>query len=307
MLEIVLFILKTAGIILVVVLGILIAAAFSVLFVPARYRGSFSVPDMGEDGKKAISVKFRAVWFLRLVRVYITCEGKFGVKVKVLFFTLVDTAREQSGKSEKKRKKKKKRKEENGSFKEERQSAVQTGEAVCPEMNEKEETLRKNGGGTETEDTKEKKREGNGKKTGKFQFSNILQTIRNFCDKLRGIKEKAERIETLWVSEHAVNSRSLIGRQLLYLFRHTKPKNLSGYLRFGFDDPSTTGYAMAVYGILYPVWSPKLSLEPDFEKQVFDCHILVKGKIRAWHFAKAALAVFLSKDVRRVIKDVRDF
>ena len=111
-------------------------------------------------------------------------------------------------------------------------------------------------------------------------ISRILQTIRNFCDKLRGIKEKLEKIEALWISDHMVSSRSLLGKQLLYLIRHTEPKNLSGYLRFGFDDPSTTGYAMALYGILYPIWSPKLSVEPDFERQILDCHILIKGKIR---------------------------
>lgn len=288
MLEIVLLILKTAGIILVAVLGILITMLCSVLFVPVRYRGDFSVSDMEEGGKKAISVKLRAVWFLRLVRVHITCEEKFRVKVKVLFFTLMDTAKEKR----KGRRRKGKRDGENHGE-----------EKNGPER--KEQT-----GGSEEEEavaaTEEKESETDRKRGTEARISNILQTIRNFCDKLKGIRKKAERVETLWESEQAVNSRSLVGRQLLYLLRYTRPKKLSGYLQFGFDDPSTTGYAMAVYGILYPVWSPELSLEPDFEKQVLRCHILVKGRIRAWHPAKAASAVFFSKDVRRVIKDIRD-
>lgn len=288
MLEIVLLILKTAGIILVAVLGILITMLCFVLFVPVRYRGDFSVSDMEEDGKKAISVKLRAVWFLRLVRVHITCEEKFRVKVKVLFFTLMDTAKE-------KRKGRRRRGKRDG----ENHGEEKNG----PER--KEQT-----GGPEEEEavaaTEEKESETDRKRGTEARISNILQTIRNFCDKLKGIRKKTERVETLWESEQAVNSRSLVGRQLLYLLRHTRPKKLSGYLQFGFDDPSTTGYAMAVYGILYPVWSPGLSLEPDFEKQVLRCHILVKGRIRAWHPAKAASAVFFSKDVRRVIKDIRD-
>ena len=136
-------------------------------------------------------------------------------------------------------------------------------------------------------------------------ISRILQTIRNFCDKLRGIKEKLEKIEALWISDHMVSSRSLLGKQLLYLIRQKEKKNLSGYLRFGFDDPSTTGYAMALYGILYPIWSPKLSVEPDFERQILDCHILIKGKIRVWHFMRVVLRMVLSGDVRRVIKEVK--
>lgn len=305
MLEIVLFILKIAGIILVSVLGILITVACSVLFVPVRYRGDFSVSDLEDGGKKEIGVKFRAAWFLRFVRVHITFEEKFRVRVKVLFFTLMDTAKGKREKPEKKEKRKKKYEAEDGGSEGKIQSTDKSGEtfsseSASPENAEPEEAFSK-------DDAGEEKRSGSkGKKTGESLISNILQTIRNFCDKLRKIKEKAEKAEKLWKAEHTVNSRRLFKRLFLYLLKHTKPKSLSGYLRFGFDDPSVTGYAMAVYGVLYPVWNPKLSLEPDFEKQVLDSHILIKGKIRVWHFAKAALAIFFSKDVRRVIKEVKE-
>ncbi len=300
MLEIVLFILKIAGIILVSVLGILITVACSVLFVPVRYRGDFFVSDLEDCGKKEIGVKLRAAWFLRFVRVHITFEEKFRVRVKVLFFTLMDTAKRKREKPEKKEKRKKKYEAEDGGSEGKVQSTDKSGETVSPENAEPEEAFL-------GDDVGEENRSGSkGKKTGESLISNILQTIRNFCDKLRKIKEKAEKAEKLWKAEHTVNSRRLLKRQFLYLLKHTKPKSLSGYLRFGFDDPSATGYAMAVYGMLYPVWNPKLSLEPDFEKQVLDSHILIKGKIRVWHFAKAALAIFFSKDVRRVIKEVKE-
>lgn len=353
MLEILLLILRIAGIIFVSVLGILIVVICFALFVPVRYRGDFSVSD-GENGeKKKVCAVLRATWFLRFVRVYVTFEETVRLRVKVLFFTFLDTAKEKKDKgSNRGRKKVKSRREKDakeapeiedsrkapdaeqakaadgnsggreitaaGEFDTEETTAAE--ETVKEEETEvrepgMEETVaagksdaEERAGGEKVSETGER---GTGRKSKKQDedsdgiISRILQTIRNFCDKLRGIKEKAEKIEALWISDHMVSSRSLLGKQLLYLIRHTKPKNLSGYLRFGFDDPSTTGYAMALYGILYPIWSPKLSVEPDFERQILDCHILIKGKIRVWHFVRVVLRMVLSGDVRRVIKEVK--
>lgn len=292
MLEIVFLILKIAGIIFVSVLGILIVVVCFALFVPVRYRGDFSAADTDVSEKKTVSAKFRATWLLYLVRVYISYEETARVRVKLLFFTLMDTAKEKKAKRRKKEREKKEDREE-----EDAESTPEEKRENGAEQQEPEDD------GTDEKERRPKKE----KKNIKTIISNILQTIRDFCDKLKGIKEKAEKIEELWISDHMVKSRSLLGKQLAYLLKHTKPGKLEGYIRFGFDDPSTTGYAMAVYGILYPIWSPKLDLYPDFEKQVLDCHIVIKGKIRVWHFVRAALRLILSKDVRRVIKDIRKF
>lgn len=354
MLEIVLLILKIAGIILVSFLGILIVVICFALFVPVRYRGDFLVSDAEDGKKKKVDVSLRAVWLLRLVRVYVTCEKAVRVRVKLLFFTLMDTARERKDKTPKKERGEKTGRrteapETCGEDKEERgetgpendtaQSKAAGGNSgadektpeTCGEDKEAREetgpesdtaqakaTGENSGAGREAAETGGEETAGSENKTVRRKsqkqdeakdgiISRILQTVRNFCDKLRGIKEKVERAETLLASDHMVNSRNLLGRQLVYLIRHTKPKRLSGYLRFGFADPAVTGYAMAVYGILLPIWSPKLSVEPDFEKQLLDCHILLKGKIRVWHFVRVALRMFFSGDVRRVIKDIRKF
>ena len=311
MLEIVLLILKIAGIILVSVLGILLVGLCCVLFVPVRYLGDFSVADAEGGAKKEISAMFRVTWLLRLIRVYVSYEESFRVRVKLLFFTLMDTAKEK--KVRKKKKPEKKNKNEKPEEVESDEAAVVKAEiSKEPNVSDEDNKSRKGpedepeqeneGGRTQKKSTDKKSEE---KKGIKKRISNILQTIRNFCDKLKRIKEKTEEIKALWISDHMISSRDLLWKQLLYLLKHTKPKNLKGYLRFGFEDPSTTGYIMAVYGILYSVWSPKLSVEPDFEKQILNCHIRIKGKIRACHFLKAGIRILISKDVRHVIKDIK--
>lgn len=320
MLEIVLLILKIAGVIFVSVLGILIVLISIALFVPVRYRGDFLVSDKEDSEKGAVIAKARATWLLRFVRVYVTYEETPRLRLKLLFFTLMDTAEEKKVKRAENKKGKKKKDRAKQDTRETTENGEEDGrtkkEGISgksdegPGIEDKEEAAAKEDspeepGGESAKQKKESARKE--KRTIKTGIYNILQTIRNFCDKLRGIKEEAEKIEKLWTSGHMAAARILSGRQLRYLLKHTKPRKLSGYLRFGFEDPSTTGYAMAAYGILYPIWNPKLSVEPDFEKQVLDCHILLKGKVRVWHFVRAALRMFLSRDVRRVIKDVRKF
>lgn len=270
MLEIILFILKIAGIILVSVLGILIVLIGLALLFSVRYKGDFSVSDGGEGEEKKI-------------------ETRICMRVKYLFFTLWDTEKGKDKKSKKRERKGKQRKErrngrtENSSSGREEQNGGPM-EDVSGEPDERKDTSSSDSG-----------------------KGNILQTIRNFCDKLKRTKDKAEQAEELWVSDHMVKSRALLGKELVYLLKHAKPKKLSGYLRFGFEDPSITGYVMALYGILYPIWNPKLSMEPDFERQVLDCHVLINGKVRVWHLVRVALRLFLSRDVRRVIADVKKF
>ncbi len=323
MLEIVLFILKIIGIILAVLLGILIVAVCALLFIPVRYWGEFSVADAEASEKKKAAADIRVTWLFHFVRVLISYKDTARVRVKVLFFTLLDTAKE----------KKAGKKKQKG-------TSLKTTENAKTDITEKEKTENKETGKTESEKAESKEADKAGKentenegtdkterrdtenpedtekgketddarrkKPGlKERISNILYTIRNFCDKLREIKEKKDKVTELWMSEHMVKSRSLLGRELLYLLKHTKPRHLEGVLAFGFADPSTTGYAMALYGILYPVWNPKLIVEPDFEKEKLNCQIKLKGKIRAFHFLKTALRLLLSKDVRKVIRDCK--
>lgn len=346
MLEIVLFILKTAGIIVASILGILIVLAASVLFVPVRYGGEFSASDAEDGEKKTVCAKCRATWLLCLVRVYAVYEETFRVRVKLLFFTLLDTAKERKEKRERKGKRgKEKKREKTGSAArdfENAEEAADAGETQAEDLAGKSggdgkaakeasysaktsvgEKARAEENGTDSlkaaeraEQDGARRRPNKEKKTKKSQNFNILQTIRDFCGrmtteikKMKGkaerIKEKAEEIGAFWKSPHVERARGLVWKELRYLLRHTKPRKIAGHVRFGFDDPSLTGYAMAVYGILYPIWLPKLSVEPDFEKEKLDCRVEMRGKVRVWHLAWAALRLFLSKDVRRAVRDGR--
>jgi len=305
MIEIALFILKGIGIILAVILGILLVVLCLTLFVPVRYRSEVSVSDKEEGAeKKKIRAHFYGTWLLHLVRLAVSYEESVRIQAKVLFFTVFDTAR-----PEKQSRKKKRRKKKQEEKPEEKQTEREDTEDLSDDVTEDlpADTVAEDMP-ADSEKSPEENAEENREKPKfnlKQRISDILYTIRNFCDKLKEIREKGDAVKELWLSDHMRKSRSLLGKQLRYLLKHTKPRKLKGYLEFGFKDPAATGYAMALYGILSSVWNPDITVKPDFEKQVLSCNIMIKGKIRVCHFIRAALRLLLSKDVRHVIRDIK--
>ena len=104
-----LLILKIAGIILAVLLGIVLAAAAAVLFVPVRYAADAQYDK--NSGKKPV-LHVRVTWLLHLFRFFMEFDEDFKMRAQVLFFSLYDSERtiepetkEQKGKKSKKKQK----------------------------------------------------------------------------------------------------------------------------------------------------------------------------------------------------------
>ena len=76
-------ILKVIGVILLVILGLILAAVLLILFVPVRYRADVSFEGK-PDGEAAVS------WLLHLVRIRVSYHEHADVSGRVLWFKLFD-------------------------------------------------------------------------------------------------------------------------------------------------------------------------------------------------------------------------
>lgn len=83
-----LLVLKIAGIILAVLLGIVLAAAAAVLFVPVRYAADAQYDK--NSGKKPV-LHVRVTWLLHLFRFFMEYDEGFKMRAQVLFFSLYDS------------------------------------------------------------------------------------------------------------------------------------------------------------------------------------------------------------------------
>lgn len=80
------------------------------------------------------------------------------------------------------------------------------------------------------------------------------------------------------------------------------PRKISGRVRFGFDDPATTGQILTYISPFYGLYAKTLKLEPIFEEKVLDGELHVKGHIRAATLLWIVIRVVLNKNFRVLLK-----
>ncbi len=94
-----------------------------------------------------------------------------------------------------------------------------------------------------------------------------------------------------------------LGRML----RSLRPRQVSGNLYFSAGSPDTTGYCMALYGMLFPILGNHLVVTPDFESDSFVLtgELYLKGRMRASVFLYHIVRVLLDRRLYSRIKKIK--
>jgi hypothetical protein len=83
------------------------------------------------------------------------------------------------------------------------------------------------------------------------------------------------------------------------------PRKLRADIHFGFDDPAMTGQVLAIASMFYALYYECVDLEPDFENEVLEGTIYMKGKIRLLYFVsfvlKTGVDVWFNKEIKTFI------
>lgn len=328
-----LLVLKIAGIILAVLLGIVLAAAAAVLFVPVRYAADAQYDK--NSGKKPV-LHVRVTWLLHLFRFFMEYNEGFKMRAQVLFFPLYDSERpiepeikEQKEKASKKKQKAGKRTvfdeqpqksgvqaQETGSKTEAEQTAEENpdeSEAVCsPEqidIQERKKTAKKKSRASRKKPSLAEKfkrfveRIKQACRRIKAFFIRIAQTIRGIFDKSVSLKETVqEKITHLSEMLHDEENRELVHflwEQLKRLLQKIRPKKYRLRIRYGFEDSETTGWLAVRLAVLYGLLGLDIELIPDFEESVFEGECMIKGKIRLAGILMIAGKVYFNRLVQK--------
>ena len=105
-------------------------------------------------------------------------------------------------------------------------------------------------------------------------------------------------------TKHAVG---LTLRFVGWLLKHILPRRGSGYIRYGFEDPSLTGRVLAAVAATVPLHKNEIAVQPDFTEAVFECDAVLKGKIVLGLILVKAVALILKKDVLFVIRNYKQY
>ena len=331
--EIVLFILKTAGVILLVILGIFLLAAALLLFVPVRYRAEGNLP---EEGKPQASVRF--TWLLHLLSLRVEYEGGLKMTLRLAGARIHPEKWRRRGKEERLQAEVEAEVRDAGNMPEKTEEAAiqkkeepQNGQerALGQNMSGKKEAQRK-----EAEKQPEpsqgiperQEREVSSEAAEKSPGGRIGEWLRSWCEKLRSltesVRERGRAAEDLLERAGRIRGRLSYYRELLMrdssqetlrmiwehlkkLMMHAKPKKLSANLTVGSEDPAVTGKLLAVYGILYPWVGDSLHIFPDFERERLCGDFSAEGRVRACVALYHILRVVLDKKTWTLIRQLK--
>lgn len=133
-------------------------------------------------------------------------------------------------------------------------------------------------------------------------LQNIRYTITGICDKIKDIVNNIQYYLKILRSDTFRRAWSVCAGEALSLLRSILPGKLSGRLVVGTGDPAGTGQVLALYGILYPFIGGRIEVTPDFERQILEGELMIKGKITVFRALKTAWRIYFNRDLRRLIK-----
>ncbi len=323
-------ILKIVGILVLVLAGLFLVMLYSMLFVAASYRIQVKVKD-------TFRAEMLAGWLFRAVTIRCSLDsaGDWEKKLQVRLFgflVLGDKKKKRKGLLGRWRRRRRKQK----AREEEKMQEKVSEEPTEPLEEVAEETYAKREAKTEAEDKlseedvlaasdkiteeepktrtqhtsasdkKKNKSSGIVKKLQKIErairrkIKNIRRKITSIKDNIKRIKARKEELLAFWQAEEHRRARSSVYRELRYLWRKLRPKKIKGKVLFGFEDPSVTGLCMGGVGIMRAWYQSQLDIVPDFEHQVLEADVLIKGKVRFYVLMAVLWRVYFNKDIRHM-------
>lgn len=141
----------------------------------------------------------------------------------------------------------------------------------------------------------------------KSAFQRIKYTFQRFCDKIKALDKKKERISRFLGNDIHQKAFSRLIRETKGLLKRLRPKRASIDITFGFEDPAHTGYTLAGISLIYPVIGEYTYLTPDFEHKVLKGNVFIKEKIRLIYAVIFAWNMLLDRNVRTTYRHLRKF
>lgn len=294
MVHIILLILKILGFLLLGIIGLVFLALIIILISPAVYRLEAS----GKDTLESMKGNLKFHWLFRLVSGEICFEDS-------VFSWRVRAGCKQFGSD--------RAANDFGTAKVSEVNRSERRHEACLEQEKK--THTDQGTGQNTESLKkrvpeiapaEKKKESLYERLKKF-WEKIKYTFQKFCDNIRSLGKKKDRLTAFIQNEVHKNAFFKVVGELRRLFKTMRPSDADIRIEFGFTDPAVTGYVLALISLIYPFIGGYTEILPDFEHKILRGRIYVKGRIRVLHAVVFALRLLMDENVRGTYRNIRKF
>ncbi|WP_312104663.1 DUF2953 domain-containing protein [Lachnoclostridium sp.] len=129
-----------------------------------------------------------------------------------------------------------------------------------------------------------------------------LSSIRNL---LQGLWEKKRKVVAYFKLDENKAGMKLGLSSIKKLLKHIKPTKAKGYIHFGTGDPASTGQILGVASVFYGYYGKYLKVVPDFEEEVLEGELFIKGRIRLFNLLIIGIKLLRDKNFKRLIKNTK--
>ena len=294
--DILLWILKWLGILLLALLGLLLFVVLLVLLVPVRYRGRLSKM---EEPEERFTGEGRITWLNPILRIRIRYEGKkLCYRVRLFGFSIINS---EAPKKEKKE-----------------TTEPMTGTGTLEEPPSEEVQQQTDASGPVTEEDSEGTAEGEetteeSEEQEKVSFFTKIKQffgkIGAFFAKLKHLGANVKRqLSLLWYKKGQVTGflkgevqKLAFGKAwstVKKVLRHIMPRKIKGYVEFGTGNPESTGKALAAISMFYAAYGKHLKIVPEFMEKRLVAEVSFKGRIRFGTLARLGLSLIRDKNIK---------
>lgn len=268
MVAVILGIMKWVGIAVLILLSVLLLLVLCILFLPLVYK-------IRIRGGKQWEISGSASWMFHLLHISFGGDKERRYCFRIAGIPLGGNTRKKSGAGKQRADKKRKP----GSRKEEKQDKLQkteknAGPEAAPKLETKEKKLRDSDRNVKTveKSTGEEKKKRKSRILAKWKrkIENFILSIRSIFVKIKTVD--SETLELLRLL--AVNAGGLL--------RYILPRRIKGWLRIGMADPAMTGQILGGISILFALTGRSADVFPEFEEEIFECDLLLKGRLQGF-------------------------
>ena len=275
MIGVLLTVLKVIGIIILALIALALLIVLMVLFIPVRYRGKIYF-------KKTPDIDLSVTWFFKFLNISLKFKDELDISAKVAWFFTVFSNKEDSKDEQKiesgnkdtleKEPEEKSASLDGDNIKEHKTDTQNTPPVKADELNKQEKKHNK-----AVKKAKNKKTD----KKNKSLPEKILEKVKDIHYIVTNDENKLIFMKML--------------EKVKKIIVHVLPRKISGYFKFGFEDPSVTGQVLEVLAVFYPLYKDDFKIIPMFYDEIIEVDISFKGRLRIFYAAYIGLLLWLNK------------
>lgn len=134
-------------------------------------------------------------------------------------------------------------------------------------------------------------------------IKSVIQLTKDIIHKVTDAKERAvSKIQEVSEMIHDPENRELVRflkEKVKKILKLIKPRKYQVELHYGFEDSELTGKTAMWLAVLYGLLGMNLNIRPDFEKEVFEGRVFMKGYVQLYGLIIIAIQCYTNKQIRK--------